>query len=158
MPTCHCQVLSSSGAKAPVLSQPPVRPVAALGVSFLVAFFPKCPVCWAAYMSALGIGGMAQVPYMGFLFPVLVAMLGVHLRLLFRQGASVGWGPFILSIAGAVTILIVREYAPLATWALNSGVVLMLGGSVWNSFSMKRWKTPTPTSTASPSPSPSPSH
>ncbi len=115
-----------------------VRSVAAVGLSFLVAFFPKCPACWAAYMSALGFASLAQIPYVGFLFPVLVAMLGVHLVLLWKQVGKVGCGPLLASIGGTLTVLLVRSYAPGAHWALNGGILLMLGGSLWHSLSMKR--------------------
>ena len=100
-------------------------------------------MCWAAYTSALGIAGLAQTPYFEYLFPALVAMLGVHLLLLWKQAARVGYGPFLASIGGAATLLLVRQYAPDAHWALNAGILLMLGGSVWNSFSMK-WRSTRP--------------
>jgi protein SCO1/2 len=29
----------------------------------LVVFFPKCPLCWAAYLSAMGITGVQNIPY-----------------------------------------------------------------------------------------------
>ena len=109
----------------------------AVGLSLLVAFFPKCPMCWAVYMSALGVTGLAQVPYLSFLFPVLVGMLGVHLFLLWRQVDKVGPGPFLTSVAGILTVLLVRTYAADAHWALNGGILLMLGGSLWQSFSAR---------------------
>lgn len=114
-----------------------VRPAVAVSLSFLVTFFPKCPMCWAAYMSALGVVGLARIPYMGFLFPVLVAMLGIHLFLLWKQAGKAGYGPLLASVGGTLTVLLVRTYAPDAQWALNGGILLMLGGSVWHSFSMR---------------------
>jgi len=112
--------------------------VAAASLGFLIAFFPKCPMCWAAYLSALGISGIFKIPYPGFLFPLLVVLLGVHLLLLITQASHAGYGPFLISIAGALTLLVVRHYVPEVPWAANSGIVLMLGGSVWNSFSVRR--------------------
>jgi hypothetical protein len=138
MPPCHCQP-SSYRDRTPARAPRPafVRSAVAVGLSFLVAFFPKCPMCWAALMSALGVASVAQLPYMGILFPVLVAMLGVHLFLLWKQVDKVGYGPLLASMAGTLTVLLVRTYASDEPWALRSGILLMLGGSVWHSFAMR---------------------
>jgi hypothetical protein len=112
--------------------------LAATSLGFLIAFFPKCPMCWAAFLSGLGISGISKIPYPRFLFPFLVVLLGGHLLLLIMQASHAGYGPFLISVAGALTLLFVRYYVPEVHWALNSGIVLMLGGSVWNSFSVRR--------------------
>jgi hypothetical protein len=112
--------------------------VVAASLGFLIAFFPKCPMCWAAFLSGLGISGLSKIPYPRFLFPFLVVLLVVHLLLLIMQASHAGYGPFFISVAGVLTLLLVRQYAPEVQWALNSGIVLMLGGSVWNSFSVRR--------------------
>ena len=112
--------------------------VTAASLGFLIAFFPKCPMCWAAYLSGLGISGISKIPYPGFVFPFLVVLLGVHLLLLIMQASHAGYGPFLISVAGALTLLLVRYYVPEVHWAANGGIVLMLGGSVWNSFSARR--------------------
>lgn len=137
MSSCHRQSLLCDDKTS---RRPPVRSALALGLSLLVAFFPKCPMCWAAYSGALGIASIVQIPYMGFLFPVLVALLGLHLWLLFKQAARVGHGPFLISVGGAVTLLLVRYWFPHASWALKSGILLMLLGSIWNSFSLNRMR------------------
>ena len=72
------------------------------------------------------------------LLPVLVAMLGFHLISLGKQIRKVGYGPVILSVAGAATLFLVRRYAPTTGWALNCGILLIVSGSVWNSFAMRR--------------------
>ncbi|MFN0215142.1 MAG: hypothetical protein ACKVT2_12875, partial [Saprospiraceae bacterium] len=59
-------------------------------LGFLVAFFPKCPICWAAYMSMFGSFGLARTPYMGWLFPVLICFLGLHLLLLLKKAPQKG--------------------------------------------------------------------
>src|SRR5262249_51879337 len=40
-----------------------VSPVLGAATSAGVAFFPKCPVCWAAYLSMFGVAGLQSVPY-----------------------------------------------------------------------------------------------
>ena len=139
MSTCHSEmVLYPTGASTKNPRRSAAGAVAAASLSFLIAFFPKCPMCWAAYLSGLGISGISKIPYPRFLFPFLVVLLGVHLLLLIIQASHAGYGPFFISVAGALTLLFVRHYVPEVHWALNSGIVLMLSGSVWNSFSVRR--------------------
>ena len=114
------------------------RTFGALALSFLVAFFPKCPMCWAAYCSALGLAGISGSPYMEALLPLLVAMLGFHLISLAKQVGKVGYGPLLISVAGAATLFLVRHFTPSLQWGLNGGILLIVGGSVWNSFVMRR--------------------
>jgi hypothetical protein len=90
----------------------------------------------------LGIGGLANIPHLKFIFPVLVVMLAVHLLLLLKQSKRIGYGPFLVSLAGALTISIARQYSPLIRGVLNLGMGLVLAGSIWNTFSMKRLKAP----------------
>ena len=49
----------------------------------LIAVFPKCPICWAAYMSALGIAGIMHIPYSPWLIPLFVLGIGINLWLLY---------------------------------------------------------------------------
>lgn len=115
-------------------------PSVALG--FLVAFFPKCPVCWAAYMSAFGVFGATGIPYMAWMFPVLATMLGIHLLISFRRCHRTGYGPFVLNLAGAIVILAGRYYAPLTGWILMTGILLIAAGSLWATLSANRQLSP----------------
>jgi len=36
--------------------------VSSIVLGVLMAFFPKCPVCWISYMSVLGIAGAESIP------------------------------------------------------------------------------------------------
>jgi hypothetical protein len=88
-------------------------------------------------MSALGVASLARIPSMEILYPALVAMLGFHLFLLWKQVKKVGHGPLLASVAGTLAVLLARRYAPDTSWALRGGSLLMLGGSVWHSISMR---------------------
>lgn len=139
MRECHCQPVVTDK-KPPVtpVGASPTRPAVTFALSFLIAFFPKCPLCWAAYSSWLGLAGIIQIPYMGFIFPVLVTLLVVHLLLLVRHVPHIGWGPLLTCATGATLLMVFRQIAPEAGWALNSGILLMLAGSLWNTFSLRR--------------------
>lgn len=103
-------------------------------LSILIAFFPKCPLCWAVYMSMFGSLGLAQLPYMGWLLPVLVVILGIHLFMLYRRAAQKGYLPFFFSLAGALILLYGRTFYPAEKWILVSGMVFIISGSLLNSF------------------------
>lgn len=95
-----------------------------------VAFFPKCPVCWAAYLSVFGIAGLDRLPYTPWLLPVFVGLMLVNLNSLWSRGRATGrLGGFYLACAGALAILVLQmgfgfdDLAP-------CGVVLTLVGSM----------------------------
>jgi mercuric ion transport protein len=104
-------------------------------MSILIAFFPKCPFCWAIYMSMFGSIGLARLPYMPWLFPVLMAFLAFHLLMLWRKVPQKGYLPFLISLAGAVVILSGKVFFPLAQWLSVAGMVLIISGSLLNNFS-----------------------
>jgi mercuric ion transport protein len=137
-PSCHgmaepCPDQSSlrGKIKGPIRSIPPV----VLGL--WVAFFPKCPICWAAYMNVFGIVGATWIPYMGWMYPVLAGMLCVHLLLMLRRSPQTGYLPFALSLGGALTILVGRHYAVFAERILILGILLIAAGSLWSSHCLK---------------------
>lgn len=136
MSTCRCHPLRLEIRAAAPRSH--LRSGLALVLSLLVAFFPKCPMCWAACSSAMGIAGIAQGPYLGLLFPVLLVMLGVHLLFLLKHVRLVGYGPLLLSVVGASAVLIARQYSLSSQWPSNFGILLIFTGSIWSNFSVRR--------------------
>lgn len=132
--TCQCQMAEVKRPEAAVKKS--ARSVPSMLLSLLVAFFPKCPICWAAYMSMFGSFGLANTPYMGWLFPVLLGFLGLHLLLVLKKAPQKGYGPFLISLAGALFIVCGRSLFPSEQWVLISGMLMILSGSLWNSFSV----------------------
>lgn len=132
---CSKTVQVEPAPKRPLEIKKTVKSVPSMLLGLGVAFFPKCPMCWAAYMSMLGGIGLSNLPYMKWLFPVLVAFLGLHLYLVFRKAKTKGYGPFLISLFGALTILGARELFPNSQPVLLTGMALLVVGSLWNSFS-----------------------
>ncbi|MGI8640816.1 MAG: hypothetical protein ACR2MG_12835 [Pyrinomonadaceae bacterium] len=116
-----------------------VQSVPSILLSVLIAFFPKCPLCWAAYMSMLGSFGVSSISYtyMRFLLPILIAFLVLHLFLLLKKVKEKGYGPFLLSLTGAIIIICGRTFLSFSEPAFIAGIVLVVSGSLWNSFSVK---------------------
>jgi len=104
-------------------------------VSLLIAFFPKCAMCWATYMSMLGSVWLARAPYLAWLFPALLALSGLNLLLLLRKARRKGYGPFLLGLAGIAVILGGRSQFPAERWLLLLGMSLMFSSSLLGSFS-----------------------
>ncbi|MBV9926367.1 MAG: SCO family protein [Acidobacteria bacterium] len=98
--------------------------------SLAVAFFPKCPICWAAYLSLFGIAGLQRIPYAPWLQPLLVVVMLINLGSLWLRGRATGrMGGFYLVGAGALTIILskaVPGWGDASVW----GVVLTLAGSL----------------------------
>ena len=107
-----------------------ISPLLGTLASLGVAFFPKCPVCWATYLSMFGIAGFNQTPYAPWLQPVLLVVMLINLTSVWIRGRSTGrMNGFYLASAGTLAISASQmgfalEHA--AVW----GVALILAGSL----------------------------
>src|SRR3954462_5246974 len=111
-----------------------MRTLPSVLLSILIAFFPKCPACCIAYLSMFGSVGLAVTPYVEWLYPLLLASLGLHLGLLLAKAHRKGYGPVVLSLGGGVLILASRIFLP-NQFITITGISLIFAGSLWNSFS-----------------------
>lgn len=75
--------------------------VASLGV----AFFPKCVMCWTAYLSIFGIAVLERIPYAPWLLPLFIALMLVNIASLW-PGQQGNVAAFALAVAGAQVILV----------------------------------------------------
>jgi protein SCO1/2 len=113
-------------------------PVFGTLASVAVAFFPKCPICWAGYLSVFGIAGLEQIPYYPWLQPVFVAVMLINLGSIWLRGRSTGrMRGFYLVSAGALAIVVSKMglgWENAATW----GVALTLAGSLLSAMNAER--------------------
>jgi len=111
-----------------------VGTLASLGV----AFFPKCPICWAAYLSVFGIAGLDRIPYAPWLQPVLALIMLINLASVWlRSRATHRMLSFYFAAGGAATILMSKlshGWEKFAIW----GVLLTLTGSVLSALGATR--------------------
>jgi hypothetical protein len=110
------------------------RAIPSMLLSVLIAFFPKCPVCWAVYMSMFGSIGLVRLPYMGWLLPVLLFFLAVHLFMIYKKSATTSYLPFLLSLTGTVVILVSRFSFNNERWLLITGMICIISGSLFSQF------------------------
>ncbi len=91
-------------------------------------------MCWPAYaglVSALGLGFLISTKY---LLPLTVAVLAVTAAALgFRASQRQGYGPLYVGLLASAAILIGKFYFD-AAHALYTGIALLIGASVWNSW------------------------
>lgn len=106
------------------------------GSALFIAFFPKCPFCWAAYMSYLGATGVVSVQYQPWLIWVLVGLLTINVGVLYWTRHRHGLGPFWLCLAGAALVITNRLWLNEPA-LLGLGAAFLLTGSLWNSLSPK---------------------
>jgi protein SCO1/2 len=95
-----------------------------------LAVFPKCPVCWAAYLSMLGVAGLEQIPYAPWLQPVLFAAMLMNLAAIWLRARATGrLSGLYLASTGALAIVaskVTPGWEQAAVW----GVALTLAGSL----------------------------
>ncbi|MBP7555388.1 MAG: MerC domain-containing protein [Chitinophagaceae bacterium] len=102
-------------------------------LALLIAFFPKCPFCWAAYMSLLSGFGINGLSYQPWLLPVFIILMFINITALYFSGKKHGYKPLILAIAGACTITLNRLYWNEQVWMLT-GAILLISASLWNAL------------------------
>jgi protein SCO1/2 len=98
--------------------------------SISVAFFPKCPVCWATYLSMFGVAGLDQIPLPIWLQPLLVAAMVINLASVWFRGWSTGRFTGAWLVTAGVAIILASQSVP--GWERGSpwGVGLVLAGSL----------------------------
>jgi protein SCO1/2 len=105
-----------------------IRSAFATVAALAAAFFPKCPVCWATYLSILGVAGVERIPYSPWLLPLLLVGLTVNVGSIWLRERPDGRSGTVLAGAGALAIAMSR----LGGWetAGPCGVALTLIGSL----------------------------
>lgn len=105
---------------------------AGLVLSAIVAFFPKCPLCLAAYLSLFGITQYEFFRFREWMLPLFIALLLVNLFSLFLMSRRRQWFlSFYLSLAGACCIIMAVLF-PLTKFVTFSGIILIISGSLLN--------------------------
>lgn len=131
----------------PLLSKPPgmkrsirwgkiFRTNASFMMAVFIAFFPKCPFCWAAYMSIFSFLGLNTISYKPWLLPVFIVLFFANLVSLYFTRKQHGYKLLLLSLAGALLIVLNRLYWNVPA-IVYCGAALLVTASLWNSLSTR---------------------
>lgn len=105
-----------------------------IAYSVVLAFFPKCPLCAAAYLSAMGISSASLLRYHRLLLPALLLLFGWHLQAVARRAWRRNWYlPLAFSLAGAFCMAWSAFGTP-DKWWTYAGILLVGTGSLLNSW------------------------
>lgn len=103
-------------------------------MAVVIAFFPKCPFCWAAYMSIFSFLGLNTIKYQPWLLPVFIVLFFANLLSLYLTRKRHGYKLLLLSLAGATLIVLNRLYWNMPV-VVYCGASLLVIASLWNSLS-----------------------
>lgn len=105
-------------------------------MAVLIAFFPKCPFCWAAYMSMFSFLGLNTIKYQPWLLPAFIVLFFANIVSLYFNRKRHGYKLLVLSLAGAAIIVLNRLYfnVPVLVYC---GAALLITASLWNSLSQR---------------------
>ncbi|QDT97290.1 SCO family protein [Gimesia aquarii] len=98
-----------------------------------VAFFPKCPFCWAAYFSAVGLSGL-ELAYSPWFYPVLWFFLCIHVVSSGIRSRTTGkLYSFVMAVAGAGLLVL-----PAGQWSKLLAIGLIGTSSLIGSMEHQR--------------------
>ena len=106
-------------------------------LSILLAFFPKCAFCWAAYLSFLNSVGIT-IPYLSWLKHVFAGLFLLSILVLFRSARKTRqWLAFGLILSGML-VLLTSQYVYPSVAGNRIGIAIVLAGSLFNAISTYR--------------------
>ena len=106
-------------------------------VGVLIAISPKCPFCWAAYLSMFGLSGLIPLVAYQWITPVLVILFVVHLYAISKRAIRrkhflplylSGLGFACITLGLSIDLAIVR----------HCGIALILAGSITHALPKKK--------------------
>lgn len=103
-------------------------------VPLFIMLLPKCPFCFAAYLSMFGIAGMQFMPYVKFIFPLLVVAMAINMFALYRMGVQRNsFFPLYLCVVGSAIVVTFGYFMP-TKLALIIGLTLLFLSAVLNAL------------------------
>ena len=138
--TVLAELQSQLSPPPPPSPRPHWHPMLASIPTLFLALLPKCPLCLAAYLSTLGLGGMQMFLRTPWTIPLTTALLLLHLWVIHRRTRQTGDNtPLILAVLGTIALL-----AGSALWdvrpAAIAGATLLAGASVLSTVGRKMFE------------------
>ncbi|PRY11890.1 hypothetical protein CLV24_10915 [Pontibacter ummariensis] len=98
----------------------------------VIALFPKCPFCFAAYIGVLGIAGLEAVPYFKWIVYFSIFMQIVLFGLFFyRAHKSKNYLPIYFIIPGCLALLLGKFFIN-SVMLIAIGLLLLIVASILN--------------------------
>lgn len=108
-----------------------------VGLPVLIAFFPKCPLCWMSYLNLIGISSIVSIKHQPWLVYVFIGLALFNLVNLYRLAKKRnGMIPFYFALCGTV-LLGLNYWYELSAIVLYFGLFLTLISALLNSLSFK---------------------
>jgi len=85
-----------------------------------LALFPKCPACWASYLSVSGIAALQSIPYSPWLLLVFVALMLINLGTVWIRRHSIAGRIGVVLVAAGTLMTVVSRFM----WTWDSGALL----------------------------------
>jgi len=117
-------------------NHPPYNPAISVGgtiIAVLIAIAPKCPLCWAAYLSLLGLTSTPLLMLGSWILPILILLFVIHLAAIGKRAVQrKHYLPLMLSSVGFAMMLI-AFYADVDVLRYP-GLLLVMAGSITNAL------------------------
>jgi protein SCO1/2 len=125
----HIKILSQESNRISSKIKRTIQSISNTFMVLVVAFFPKCPICWAAYLSAFGLSGISWLKYNPkFLFIIITIMI-VNLGVLYyKSKITQSYISFVLSLVG-IFITLCSTIFPIIAFLKMIGLFLVIFSS-----------------------------
>lgn len=111
-----------------------LKSASSVALPIFIMFLPKCPFCFAAYFSVLGIAGMQAMPYVKFIFPLLLLAMAINSYSLYKMGLQRNsFLPLYLCLLGSTLVVSFGYFIPI-TFGLILGLILLFLSAILNSL------------------------
>ena len=110
-------------------------------LALFIAFCPKCPICWAAWLSGFGLLSASAIPYRPWYLYLSIGLMILNIVALYLLNKKHDLKPLLMNIAGA-SLIIVNRFTVNQSTLMITGGILLLAGAAWSSMPvwMKRKK------------------
>lgn len=102
-------------------------------LALFIAFSPKCPICWAAWLSGLGLISANSIPYRPWYLYISIALISLNIVTLYLLNKKHDLRPLVINMTG-VLLIIVNRFTINSSLFMIAGGILLLAGAAWSSM------------------------
>lgn len=102
-------------------------------LALFIAFFPKCPMCWAAWLSGLGLISANTIPYRPWYLFISIGLIVLNIIVLYLLNRKHNLLPLAINMGGAF-LIIINRFTINTNWLMVTGGLLLIAGAAWSSL------------------------